>query len=323
MIELFIVQFSLGVILFFLINWIGRHSFSMGYMEITLFIKDEEAPAINYLIRVLSPIVYIIIVSSTLYLLNLDKYVLNIYFVNIYYISFRLFFNIITNRGPLLNWNKQIIYWISIILLSYLVYHKIIKYRVNVMPDFTTMANELWIIILVFIFQIVNGVKLSNDGQIKRKEKYLKSKYSYFKAKYGNLISGNTKNDSLEIIAYAILIYEDFNRPLVARWIEYFTFFITRNRHSLGVMQFPTDKLINDMQSVDLGTKKLRKKFNSILKEIDEKPEVDYPLYKVEQDIIWHYNGGSKYFTEIMELSYSIRNEFYSESKEYLLPLTE
>jgi len=108
MIALFIVQFSLGIVLFFLINWVGRHSFSMGYMEITLFIKDEEAPAINYLIRVLSPIVYIIIVSSILYLLNLDKYVLNIYLVNIYYISFRLFFNIITNRGPLLNWNKQL-----------------------------------------------------------------------------------------------------------------------------------------------------------------------------------------------------------------------
>ncbi|WP_138765804.1 hypothetical protein [Pedobacter xixiisoli] len=292
-------------------------------MEITLFIKDEEAPAINYLIRVLSPIVYIIIVSSILYLLNLDEYVYNIYFVNIYYISFRLFFNIITERGPLLNWSKQIIYWVSIILLSYLIYDKIIRHRENVLPDFTTIANELWIIILVFIFQIVNGVKLSNDGQVRRKENYLTYKYSHFKKKFGTIISENTKNDALEITAYSILIYEDFNRPLVARWVEYLTFFLTRKKHSLGVMQFPTDKLVNDQQSVDLGTKKLREKFDFILKEIEENPEVDYPEYKIEQDIIWHYNGGSRYYTEIMELSSSIRSEFYSNSKEYLLPLTE
>jgi len=96
------------------------------------------------------------------------------------------------------------------------------------LPDFKTIANELWIIILIFIFQVVNGVKLSNDGQIRRKEKYLIAKYKYFKREYGNVIAANTKNDALEIIAYAILIYEDFNRPLVARWIEYLTFFVTR-----------------------------------------------------------------------------------------------
>ncbi|MCX2432831.1 hypothetical protein [Pedobacter sp. GR22-10] len=323
MMDLFVVHFTLGVILFFLINWVGRHSFSMGYMEITLFIKDEEAPAINYLIRVLSPIVYLIIVSSILYLLKLDKYVINIYLVNIYYISFRLFFNVITSRGPLLNWGKQVIYWVSIILLSYLVYDKIIKYRVNVLPDFTTIANELWIIILVFIFQIVNGVKLSSDGQIKRKTKYLKSKYLYFKVRYGNIISQNTRNDSLEIIAYAILIYEDFNRPIVARWLEYVTFFITGSKHSLGVMQFPTDKFITDLQSVDLGTKKLRNKYNSILAEIDEKPEIGYSIYDAEREIIGNYNGGSKYYNEIMQLSNSIKEQFYSGSIDTLLPLTE
>jgi hypothetical protein len=90
--DIFIIQFTLGVILFFLINWIGKQSFSIGYMAISIFVKAEEAPALNFLIRVLTPIVYLIIISSILYSLNLDKYVTNIYLVNIYIISFSVYF---------------------------------------------------------------------------------------------------------------------------------------------------------------------------------------------------------------------------------------
>jgi len=88
-------------------------------------------------------------------------------------------------------------------------------------------------------------------------------------------------------------------------------------------MQFPTEKYINDKQSVNLGTKKLRRKFDLILKEIKKHPATDYQNYKVEQEIISHYNGGSKYYLEIIELSESIRNEFYKESQEYLILQTE
>ena len=88
--EILLTHIILGIGLFFLINWIGKHSYSIGYIEISIFVKTEEAPALNFLIRVLTPIVYIIIVSTTLYYFGLDKYVWNIYFVNIYYIDFRL-----------------------------------------------------------------------------------------------------------------------------------------------------------------------------------------------------------------------------------------
>ena len=159
--EIIIVQFTLGIILFFLINWIGKHSYSIGYMEISIFVKAEEAPALNFLIRVFTPIVYLIIISSGLYYFHLDKYVINIYLVNIYYIVFRLFFNLITNRSKLLDWYRQILYWTTIVIISYLFYDKIIRIKENILPDFTTIANELWIIILVFIFQITNNINKS------------------------------------------------------------------------------------------------------------------------------------------------------------------
>ncbi len=49
--DIVFIQFCLGIVLFFLINWIGKHSYSIGYMQISIFVKTEEAPALNFLIR--------------------------------------------------------------------------------------------------------------------------------------------------------------------------------------------------------------------------------------------------------------------------------
>jgi hypothetical protein len=267
-VEVFIVQFTLGVGLFFIINWIGKHSFSIGYVEIALFVNNEEAPALNFLIRVLTPIIYLLISSTLLYALKLDRFVNDYYLVSVYYVVFRLLFNIATQRRLLLNWVKQIIYWVSIVTLSFLVYDKIIRYKKNLLPDFASMANELWIIIIVFIFQLLNSIELPTEGTEKRTNAYLNEKFNLFKKKYHPIIKHNTKNEALEIIAYAILIYEDFNRPKIARWVEYISFYFTKKLHSLGVMQFPTEKYINDVESVDLGTRKLRASYEGSHKKL-------------------------------------------------------
>lgn len=315
--DIFFIQFTLGVILFFLINWIGKQSYSIGYMAISLFVKAEEAPALNFLIRVLTPIVYLIIISSILYSLNLDKFVNNIYLVNIYYIIFRLFINLITSRGKLLDWYRQTLYWSVIIIISYFVYEKIISVKENILPDFTTIANELWIIIIIFIFQLTNNIRFSQNGTVKRKENYLKSRYLHFNRLYGDLIKDITKNEALEAVTYAILIYEDFNRPKVIRIIENLRHRFTDKSHTLGVMQVKTDKLINDEESVILGTKKIVNSYRKYIMENTVEGEDIYE-WSVINSIISDYNVGSEYLFEVNELSYEIRELFYPNSKDSL-----
>jgi len=316
--DVIVIQILLGVNLFFIINWIGKHSFSVGYVEISLFVLNEDSPAINFLIRVLTPIVYILITSAILYAIHLDRFVYNFYLVNIYAIVFRLLFNLITQRGALLNWPKQILYWIAIISISYLVYIKLIRFKQNLLPDLASMANELWIIIVVFLFQLLNGLNFSKEGAVKRKNQYLKAKYKYFKSKYGRIITSNIQNEALETIAYAILIYEDFNRPKIVRWFENLHFYFFKKKHSLGVMQFPTDRFINDKQSVDLGTKKIRKAYDNILKKSQAEKEGYYGEFGISAEIISNYNAGSKYFNEVSTLTDSIKEEFYNNSKDLL-----
>ncbi len=198
MIEIHILHFILGIILFIIINWIGRHSYSVGYMQISMFLKVEEAPAFNFLFRIISPIVYLFIVSAVFYKMGLDKYVTNVYFISIYYVIFRLGFNLITNRGLLMNWYRQILYWISIISISYFAYTEIIYKKENILPDFETVSNELWIIILIFLFHTLNQIRISSDKTKRRKENYLESRFKHFKSKYEGVISEQIKNEKLK-----------------------------------------------------------------------------------------------------------------------------
>lgn len=315
--DILFIQILFGIGLFFLINWIGKHSYSIGYMEISIFVKTEEAPALNFLIRVLTPVVYIIIVSTILYYFGLDKYVWNIFLVNIYYIIFRLLFNLLTNRGLLLNWYRQFLYWGAIAVISYFTYDKIIKVKTNILPDFTTVANELWIIILIFVFQVTNNIQLSQDGTVKRKHNYLKSRHNYFKSLHGKKIKEITQNDVLEAITYAILIYEDFNRPKLVRLIENIKFRLTKKPHTLGVMQVLTTKILTDNESVILGTTKIVDAYKLYLQKTDEENQ-EYYEGSVMSQIIGDYNTGTSYGYVVTELAQTIKDEFYKETNDTL-----
>ena len=294
-----------------------------------MFLKVEEAPAFNFLFRIISPIVYLFIVSAILYKLGFDRFVTNAYFISIYYIAFRLAFNLVTNRGLLMNWYRQVLYWISIVSISYFAYTEIIYKKENILPDFETVSNELWIIILIFLFHTLNQIRISSDKTIKRKDNYLKSRLSHFKEKYEDLVNEILKNDKLKSIAYAIMIYEDFNRPKVARLVENTRFKLTGKKHSLGLMQVQTTEFINDKKSVELGLEKISNAYKKQLKKkgLDKEETIDILLsdawhneWSMERRIIANYNKDNEYVHEVRTLTEKIFELNPSENKSYLFP---
>lgn len=290
-IDVIIIQFALGTLLFFIINWIGRHSYSIGYMEISMFLKVEEAPAFNFLFIILGPIVYIFILSAIFYNFELERYVKNIYLISIYYISFRLIFNLLTNRGLLLNWGRQFLQWIAIISICYFGYSKIIINRTNLLPDFNSLSNELWIIILIFLFQVLNGIRISSENTIKRKRRYILQRYNFFYHKYQKLLDVKISDKKLQALVYAIMIYEDFNRPKAARLIENIRFIISKKEHSLGVMQVKSSKLINDKESVSLGIDKIVASFNNQIPKILKEKKEQVKENKLRTKAIFNQTG--------------------------------
>jgi hypothetical protein len=287
-------------------------------MEVTIFVKNEDAPATNFLIRVVTPIVYLIIISSIIYYLRADQFIYNIYLVNIYYLIFRLAFALATGRRLLINWYRLIVYWLTIIAISYIAYDKVIKIKKNILPDFSSLSNELWIIILVFIFQLFNNIRFSPSLSKKRKDNYIKHQYIRFKRLYGATIKANTKNEVLEAVAYSILIYESFNRPYLARLIENLSFRITHKPHTLGVMQVLSNKIISDEESVDLGTKKIYDaylKFQSRFQDVEKQ----YGDWGACYEIIADYNEGLSYRDEVSTLTTTILDTFYKNRTDILI----
>ena len=175
--SILLIHFLLAIALFFLINWIGEHSISIGYTSMSLEVKNDEAPAFNFLIRILTPAIFLILVSAIFYNLKLDQFTRHIYIVSILYILIRLFINIITNKGLLLNWIRQFFYWFFIICISILTYKYFIQTKEYFFPDIKSFANELWIIVILFIYQLCNKISLSNSKTEKRKQNYIENHY--------------------------------------------------------------------------------------------------------------------------------------------------
>jgi hypothetical protein len=317
-----ISQFMLALTLFFITNWIGKHSFSFGYRQIDLFVKDDDAPAFNYIVRVFTPIIFLIISSTILYYFNLDKLVVNFFMVSVYYVSFRTVINAVQGRFSLINWPKQILYYVSILGLSWAVYDKIISVKANILPDAANMMNEMWVIIVLFIYSIVNKLDLPISSAEKRRDKYLNYNFLNFNKLYGNIIDRELNNDVLKAVTYAIIIHENFNRSTIVRWLENAAFFLTKKPHSLGVMQFPTSEYINDQQSVILGTKKVHNTYNEIIESFvfnDNIYYVDNATFY--EPVISKYNGGNAYREAVGMLTETILSKYYPNTTDSLVPL--
>ena len=320
------IHFLLGLVLFILSNWIGKHSFSVGYVTISVFAQNESAPAapaFNYVIRVFTPIVYLIISSAILYAFKLDVFVTDFYMVSVYYVVIRFMINMLQGRAKLINWLRQMMYYISIISISWVVYTKFIITKSNILPDFTNVANEMWIIIILFLYKIVNDLTISQASAEQRKKAYLDDKFKEVKAKFGSIVDKEIHNDILKAVVYAIIIYENFNRSAIVRWMENINFHITGKPHTLGIMQMSSKEFINDMQSVSLGAKKIRESYDAYRVNFNHGTDVFYYESMGYGPAISDYNGGLAYRQEVEQLTNIILYKYYSGTKDTLNPAEE
>lgn len=311
------VHIVLAIVLFFGINLLGQHSPSdLGYFQLTTFLETEEAPAFNFVIRVLTPTVYIILISAIFYYLKLDRFVTNIYLVSVYYVLFRTAFNIAINRSRLISWTKYSAYSLAIIGLVYFSYKKLIVTKTNILPDFNNIANELWIIIIIFIYNFINHIKPSDKKAENRKAKYVQIQFSKINKKYGPIIKKATDCNRLRQIALAIIIYENFNRPKLFRIIEYTIHFFNRRAHTLGIMQVSSIKFISDKESVTLGIQKLIEDFAFLKKEYATDEENsgsnEYKDEIYQRKLIEKFNPDLTYSYEVLQLADEINMKYFS-----------
>ena len=138
-------------------------------------------------------------------------------------------------------------------------------------------------------------------GTIKRKERYLNRTYIHLKSKYDKTILKECENYFFIQVVYAIMIYENFNRPKIVRWIENIHFWITKKPHTLGIMQVTSSKWINDEQSISLATGKILSDCECIIQEY-AKNGVSFCLESVVAKIAGKYNKDDDYVEEVGQI---------------------
>ena len=117
------------------------------------------------------------------------------------------------------------------------------------------------------------------------------------------------------------MIYEDFNRPILVRWIEYIQFWITRKPHTLGIMQVTTNEYINDKDSILLAMQKINlDSITVIQKSTSSKFDIDHIAYLIANK----YNPGDYDYDEDYvnhgteeNPQYEDVGEFWDKLKEY------
>lgn len=293
-------QLSLAALLFMLVNWIGRHSIASGYLQLSLFSKTDEAPAFNFLFRVLAPTVFLLLVAAVCYSGGLDDFLTRSYLVVVYYVLIRWSFNVLVGRGRLLNWWNQVVVGATACGLAVVVHRNIIAHRQSLLPDLSTMANELWLLVIVFVYQAANNMHFSFRGTDRRKAAYLGHRLATLRREYSALIKEEAHGERVvEQLSYAVLIYETFNRPAVYRAVERHMIYWFKRPCSLGPMQVQATERISDVESVRRGVRKLRTDYEST--RLDKHGREAYFWTRLTETLA-RYNVRSDYSSEVNQL---------------------
>lgn len=302
-----IIHFFVALISIFIVNWFGSHSISVGYMQMSIVVKEETAPAFNFIFKTLAPVVFFVFFVVAVQSASRTELVKFSYLIILYYWLIRAISIILMNRAKLLNWSIYFIYFGVSMGLSLWIYSLVEKVD-KLLPNPRSLLDQMWILIIIFIYSIFNDLEISQKGSIKRKNKYINNKYHILKQNYGSIISYHCSNEFYEATTYAIMIYEDFNRPFIIRCIEYMHFFITKKPHTLGIMQVSTKKYISNKESIILGINIIKNA--TIEHKKENRPEFDSPNDAVSQ-IAGIYNCNNEvYKSEVGEIFTTIKEKY-------------
>lgn len=292
-----ILHVALAILLFYIINWIGKHWSGYGYLQLSLFLRSDQAPAFNFILRALAPTVFIILVGTACYALHIDKVVPGIWLVAVYYFGFRLLYNLILGRGLLLNWLSLSVQSAAGIGWAYLAYRHLILPRHPLIPDLERIGNQLWIIVALFLYATFNSVRTSGEATARRKNRYLRNRFKTLREQYDDLIKDHFPSRYMELVAYAILILETFNRPWIAQVIERGIF--PWGSHTIGPMQVHSTTRLSAKDSVRLGVRLLSGHFEKTKQELSGKHVTRFEVIRLA---LAKYNRDDNYVKEVLEL---------------------
>lgn len=290
-----IFQFFASVVLSLFINLFGLASKKFGYVNLA-DIQAEGLLGYNLIFRVLAPTVYIAFLSIILYFIGVEKLVENIWLIALWYALINVFILIFLGRFSLINKPLYFLIQIVAIIIAYLLNKISFSHGLQaILPDASNFRTELWMILLIFFYSVLNSYQPSPSNYYERKERYVKSLYASLKNRYNCFLFDEIKNNLfLEKLFFSIMIVEVINRNNFLRFVERILYpmgFIK----TTGVMQIKSDKFLSDEESMNLAQNKIKDSYSKHENSIENN-------HDLAKEIVNDYNAGYHYFDTVMNI---------------------
>ena len=315
-IEYIFFNLAVASILFCLNGWLGKLQYGMEelsfeYGRISFFDSISQNFSGNFFQKIINPTVYLAAIAAITQGICPRNMVESLWLMIPLFWVIRLLYMILKNRLRILNLKFEAVACLLSLSLGECVFWGLLKNLIEqeepIWISSTALRDAVWFAILAYLAKVVwNILKRSYSGERLYPQDvldaYVLKRYDVFSKKYGAYISkqvaeryGEKLNadaqEKLIRIIYAIMIYEDYNRPYLTRILEQvMKVTIKRQRMmTLGVMQAKTKNLISDHESIEIAMEEISRPFLS---------GDAYP----EEQAARAYNQGENYAEEVMAI---------------------
>lgn len=232
-------------------------------------------------------------------------------FVGFYYLYRALLVCVLLNRRELYSVKYEFSMFVFAVVVEYLVWKYFLIADVGLFPPISEIRNEIWLAILLLVYkflemfleQVVHQRNIVTEQMMK---KYIAKQFDKFYGKYSECVEINYDNRLLCILLYAIMIFENFNRVRIVRWLERIKIMMGRTA-TTGIMQVKSDKYLSDEESIQLAYKII---------ESDIAGEDQLITDEQIRSYAWQYNPSDDY-AQSVEFIYSLLKEYLQETGKY------
>ena len=143
----------------------------------------------------------------------------------------------------------------------------------NVFLDLEQLKIIIWLLFILYVVWLErNGVIHKDNVLVKKemdnfnvKQEYVIMQYAKLKNKYSSIVHPAHKN--LIPIVYAIMIYENKNRPEAFRKLDYYLYKLNGKGRKFGIMGIYSHYYIDDENSISIAIRRLNKIYYKVSKQ--------------------------------------------------------
>jgi len=204
------------------------------YQPISSLFEEDTRIGFNAVYRFSLAPLGIVLLSIGLSLGGLDQLVEGIWLVSVWFLALQIGLLISIGRWRLAGKAHFFaLHLISIALSLFLCLNLIVNGLDHLLPDEANLRTDVWILIAAFFYGVLRNTKFRPSASAARKIEYVGGRARSLRRRYATALSGLSRDTQNAVLA--LMIYEDFNRPRVIRWVEK----LTRAR-TQGILQTTT-----------------------------------------------------------------------------------